>query len=786
MKTIFAIIGLFLSCQFVLAGEYRESGYTYSNETIINSSILVSDGVIYGFLYDHAVDEERMGMMKVDTMGDIVWELSFAYSGRQAYFSDMVELANGDIIITGRWYLTNTDGKAFVAKISKDGEVLNQYELQDYRMDMFYSVDIAPDSSIYFVGNTSSYGTLSNQVWLRKMDKNLTYIWDRVYTDAEQSFGLSLEFFDNGDVAIGGLRTLNSGAKNEALLMRIDQTTGALKWLKGYSVFDKKERQASFTKLENGNFLLVGHTNSLVEVGDKYDLLLLEVDTLGAIVKAEALEHPLESFAPKVIWEKEGVIAIALYQEKEDDYYEKAIVKIDGDFNVLEAYYLGGGNEDAWGNTMTTVDYAYGKTLFSSRTKQYSNGLHYDFQGLVMDDELVHCDSTKLTFTKYDLDGKLVAYEPSYETVTKPSFSSTNLTQVETGLPHQKVDECFNVYEYEVYPGDCNDDGAVTMLDVLSVGIAFGNQGMVRNNASNEFVAQPVDEWGGDLIFDKDQAFVDADGNGLIERADISVIRKNYGMAYERSYQEQREGLPEVGLELLTTGQLQGGDTISFNLHAGSVDLPIEQLYGAAITVQYSNRLVQSYSFEADYSNSWLRDGDDAEFVAVDTQMINFNSIEFGLTRLDGKGIDGNGPLLSFVTIVDDLIAGEIQDKDSMDIDFWIQSATFVTFDQDTIDVTVSDTVAVVNVGSAIEEKFKPIDFSLYPNPAKGQVKIETALYGDLELRLLDVVGREVLVNQFTGRSFTLDVSELNQGIYFVELSDESSKAKTIRKLVIE
>jgi hypothetical protein len=81
-------------------------------------------------------------------------------------------------------------------------------------------------------------------------------------------------------------------------------------------------------------------------------------------------------------------------------------------------------------------------------------------------------------------------------------------------------------------------------------------------------------------------------------------------------------------------------------------------------------------------------------------------------------------------------------------------------------------------------------DINVYPNPANSFINIhfyspESAKYA---LQLFDVVGQAVIhteVNTVEGENDSeLDLSLLAKGIYFLSLSNENARYKTIRIVV--
>jgi len=82
----------------------------------------------------------------------------------------------------------------------------------------------------------------------------------------------------------------------------------------------------------------------------------------------------------------------------------------------------------------------------------------------------------------------------------------------------------------------------------------------------------------------------------------------------------------------------------------------------------------------------------------------------------------------------------------------------------------------------------EPIDnneFRVYPNPTDGSINISVQQAdGSQKLIILDVSGRLVLASNLEQQETQLDLSHLNKGIYFIEVSDATSSQT--QKLVIE
>jgi len=74
---------------------------------------------------------------------------------------------------------------------------------------------------------------------------------------------------------------------------------------------------------------------------------------------------------------------------------------------------------------------------------------------------------------------------------------------------------------------------------------------------------------------------------------------------------------------------------------------------------------------------------------------------------------------------------------------------------------------------------------SLYPNPAKNEITIETKLTNNNSIKILDVTGKLVSNNSFKTNKITLSVSNLDNGIYFYNILDVSGNVSHSNKFVV-
>lgn len=85
-----------------------------------------------------------------------------------------------------------------------------------------------------------------------------------------------------------------------------------------------------------------------------------------------------------------------------------------------------------------------------------------------------------------------------------------------------------------------------------------------------------------------------------------------------------------------------------------------------------------------------------------------------------------------------------------------------------------------------VNEQIKTVSrVSLYPNPAKNEITIETSLTKNNSISILDVTGKLISVYNFNTKKVTLLVSDFNNGIYFYNIYDVDGNVLHSNKFVV-
>lgn len=110
-----------------------------------------------------------------------------------------------------------------------------------------------------------------------------------------------------------------------------------------------------------------------------------------------------------------------------------------------------------------------------------------------------------------------------------------------------------------------------------------------------------------------------------------------------------------------------------------------------------------------------------------------------------------------------------------------------INVNKDTVLVAVCFSGCAICPGLGLAES-KPQDFVLavYPNPAKGSVRIQTTLNDVKSVRILALTGKELRTFESPARGEALNVSDLQNGIYLLELHSDTGIKYTSRLMIQE
>jgi len=328
-----------------------------------------------------------------------------------------------------------------------------------------------------------------------------------------------------------------------------------------------------------------------------------------------------------------------------------------------------------------------------------------------------------------------------------------------------------------VWPGDANDDLIVDYTDIFPIGLYYGTNGFTRASVSYVWNGYSSANWPDTIYNGSNMKHADCNGDGIINVTDTFAISINYGETHTRSNTlNSRAGEPVFTLVSSQSVYLPG-DTITLDIMIGDAGNQAADLYGVGFSINYDNVLAEPGSVEILITNSFL--GTNADNLRLNKIFENNGKVDAAIVRKNLQPVSGYGKIgeLKFkaVSNISTLLNTTVSFTDYSAID---ENGDEILFDVQPVSFQID---GVTGIGSNVIAQF-----FIYPNPTNNQLNITTTLQGndEVQYQIITTLGATAMANKATAKDFSIDVSTLPAGIYFIHL--QSGNAQTVKRFVKE
>lgn len=338
-----------------------------------------------------------------------------------------------------------------------------------------------------------------------------------------------------------------------------------------------------------------------------------------------------------------------------------------------------------------------------------------------------------------------------------------------------------------VWPGDANADGQAHNLDLLTIGIGYGTNGLLRPNATINWQPESSPAWGLQLQSGVDYKHIDCNGDAVIDVDDTLAVIQNYALTHNFSGIETRDDNDPMLYLVAPVDTVLTGSSVIVPVSLGSETVKASDVYGIAFTVHYNPDLLQINSMGISFNNSWFGvHGLNA--ISIRKNFHAEGMMDVAFTRIDHQNITGYGTIgeLSFITI--DNLSGKQTLYETLALE--ITDVRLIRNDESIVDIGVqNDSIVVTDLDNAVNELSSlEAGISVYPNPARDvlNVVIESNVQSPMfSAEVLNATGQVISISYLTSPISNLDVSDLAAGVYFLRISTEEgnvSKRFTVVK----
>ena len=234
--------------------------------------------IICGQSIDENTGFNMLYLLKIDSDGSEVWEQTFG-GNREDHGYSIIKSNDGSFLITGMTENSgDMSGDAWLLKVDLDGNEIWQQTYGGTGVDLSRSLVNTGDGYI-MVGNTSSYGSGNNDVFVIKVNLEGTQEWSNTYGGGGTDIGRAIIKTNDGSFVIAGYTdSFGENSGFNVWLLKID-ALGNLLWDKTFGG-DGNDRALSVNQSLDGGFVLTGFSNS---IDNASDILIIKTDDKGNI-----------------------------------------------------------------------------------------------------------------------------------------------------------------------------------------------------------------------------------------------------------------------------------------------------------------------------------------------------------------------------------------------------------------------------------------------------------------------------------------------------------------------
>lgn len=350
-----------------------------------------------------------------------------------------------------------------------------------------------------------------------------------------------------------------------------------------------------------------------------------------------------------------------------------------------------------------------------------------------------------------------------------------------------------------MFPGDANNDGVANHYDILPVGVAYGSEGFLRPGASPNWQPQfQPNSWPQNLpVSGVNLAFVDSDGNGLIDSLDIDAIALNFDSTQILSQPPPHPYLLEDTCFSCAKPLL----AITFDRDTAMV----KDTFYALLELRYPPNVpppagALGLAFDLSYTFDNVKDsltkvypdtmpGDLMFVTATQTLAKSWRAVPpgkigFGAAAKGQNALFINRQIGAVEIVVEDLIIRSVADQ------FWMDASNVLIVNE--LEQVVGlggilvDTIVLFDPASHVAEPDEwAAGISVFPNPTREAVSIQSPLAPVLALAVYGMTGQALRSEKMAPtQTASFDVGQLSSGLYFLKISTTAGVA--VKKIQVK
>jgi hypothetical protein len=358
-----SLLGILLSVLLLslsVSTAHGQWAYTYggSSNDRFTSIQQTQDGgyVLVGHTYSLGVGNSDVLVMKLSSEGDLTWQKAYGGTGYDQAKSIQQTQDGGYIVAGNTSSFGSGDNNMWVMKLDSSGAVTWQKTYGGTGQDYAQSIQQTRDGGYIVAGHTSSFSAGDLDLWVLKLDSNGGVTWQKTYGGSDDDYTYSIrQTQDEGYIVSGQTFSFGEGI-TDAWVLKLD-STGGVTWQKTYGA-SGEEGADSIQQTRDGGYILSGSTTSFG--AENFDAWIMKLNSSGAIVWQKIYGGPGDDWANTVqqTWDGGYIVSGATWSfgSGADSAW---VIKLDRSGKIAWQKIYGGSSWDSAASIQQTQDRGY-------------------------------------------------------------------------------------------------------------------------------------------------------------------------------------------------------------------------------------------------------------------------------------------------------------------------------------------------------------------------------------------------------------------------------------------
>jgi hypothetical protein len=324
--------------------------------------------MVAGTTDSYGVGEGDIFLIKTDAKGNIQWAKTYGGKGSEGASSVRQTTDDGYIVLG----VTNSFGAGgvdiFLIKTDAKGNVQWAKTYGGTSLDEAYSVQQTADGGYIVVGTTASFGAGESDIFLIKTDAKGNIQWAKTYGGTNYDYAYSVQQTSDAGYILAG-QTNSFGTGEEDIFLIKTDAKGNVQWAKTYGGRGS-EVATSVRQTADGGYIVAGYTTSFG--AGEGDIFLIKTDANGNIIWAKTYGGANDDMAYSVQQTSDGgYIVVGQTNSFGTGKMDIFLIKTDAKGNVQWAKTYGGTDDDWAYSVQQTSDGGY---ILASTTISFGAG----------------------------------------------------------------------------------------------------------------------------------------------------------------------------------------------------------------------------------------------------------------------------------------------------------------------------------------------------------------------------------------------------------------------------